>query len=636
MFALSLALTIVVTVAIILVFVVFVILENRFTSNYQSSLKKDTKAIEFLEGQYQDLQVNQDNHKYWSISREAIPDSALIDWLKHYVDGCTENDNFKVRVDHDKFIFLCWPSKLNSPVPQSPLHFVPTLLTTLGILGTFIGVSFGLSGIDLQSTSDFVALQKSVTSLIDGLKTAFYTSAFGMLLAVPSILFVIPLSLRKRKNSRDSLRNRLSKIAILETPTHFLSRMDNQSNQDAARELKQAAQVLSQLDMPGTEAIGSHVAAALRPAFADIAKDLAKQRQAIEAQRQELLTHLIGELRTEVVEPVVQRLDASAEMTRDASEAVRELKNELGGISQSLAGSVETIQLFQTKTLEELQLFAKSLQQTLHDFQSETKGVLEQVSIDVRSAVDQSIEGMKAQRAAFEESAVRASQVMDTARENLHSTLSNIDDMLRNTRLTVQEELEKFRDGYQGSLTTFLDQQNEQLSELLDQQRQGLTDVVDDLRQVFQNDSQVMSQYIHDSMENVRSTAKTVGDLVNTLGLQDGHQMAQIRELAKEMGDEVQRIETANKTMMMRTQSSYQNMSEQLEHALKIGNDRLSEYLEKASEVYVRNLNGFDENSAKVCRSLENTSIQFMAVADYLNESTQKLVSAQQSQNGHH
>jgi len=484
-------------------------------------------------------------------------------------------------------------------------------------LGTFIGVSIGLQGLDLQSTSDFATLQNSITSLLDGLKTAFYTSAVGMFFAVLSILWIIPRASGARKDSRNSLRDRLIKIAVLETPTHFLSRVDNQASQDAARELKQAAQVLSQLDMPGAEAIGSHVAAALRPAFTNIAKDLAEQRQAIEAQRQELLTHLIGELRTEVVEPVAQRLDISAEMTRDASEAVRELKNELGGISQSLAGSVETIQLFQTKTLEELQVFAKSLQQTLHEFQSETKGVLEQVSTDVRSAVDESIEGMKAQRTAFEDSAERASQVMDTARDNLHSTLSNIDEMLRNTRLTVQEELEKFRDGYQGSLTTFFDQQNEQLSDLLNQQRQGLTDVVEDLRRVFQNDAQVMSQHIHDSMENVRSTAKTVGDLVNTLGLQDGHQMAQLREISKGMGDEVQRLE-----------KSYRNMSQQLENALTIGNERLSEYLKEASEVYVKNLHGFDENSAKVCRSLEEMAVQCVAVADYLNESTQKLVSA--------
>lgn len=701
----SIGLTISVIILIMLVFLAFMVVESRFTRKYRETFRTDARAIKFLETQYQEVQSRQQKIQNWDITLDT-QSYEWIDWLHHYLDGDMQHGMFRARVEHGKFVFLCWPSKLNYPVPQSPSHFVPTLLTTIGILGTFLGVSIGLQGIDLQAANDFTSLQESITALIEGLRTAFYTSVVGMCTAIVSILWIIPRSAGTRQKSRDNLRNRLSAIAVLETPTHFLSRMSNEANQDASHDLKQAVHTLSTFQIPGAreiglqvaeslqpsfnqisenlstqretiasqhiptamdigekiaeelqpafhkilhelsaqreanaakdiptaDAIGMQVAKALQPAFSKISDDLSTQREAIEADRQELLTHLISKLRTEIVEPVAQQLNASASMTREASEAVLELKNELGGISQSLASSVETIQRFQTKTLEELQQFASSLQQTLNDFQSETKGVLNQVATDVRSAVDQSIEGMKAQRTAFEESAERASQVMDTAWTNLHSTLSNIDEMLSNTHMTVQEELEKFREGYQGSLATFFDQQNDQLSGLLDQQRQGLTDIVEELRQVFQNDAQIMAKHIHDSMANVRDTAKAVGDLVNTLGLAEGHQMAQLKELAKEMGDEVQRIQTSHTDLIKQVEADYQNMSQQLQEALINGNEQLSKYLKEADEVYSRNLQNFDRDAAKVCQGLESTSGLFIGIAEHLVMAAEQL---HQSQNGH-
>jgi len=50
----------------------------------------------------------------------------------------------------------------------------PTILTSMGIFGTFLGVALGLSYFD---TSD---IQSSVPGLIDGLKTAFWTSIAGL------------------------------------------------------------------------------------------------------------------------------------------------------------------------------------------------------------------------------------------------------------------------------------------------------------------------------------------------------------------------------------------------------------------------------------------------------------------------
>lgn len=60
--------------------------------------------------------------------------------------------------------------KINSPFAS----YIPMLLTSLGILGTFIGISIGLATFN---PSD---IDSSIANLLAGMKTAFYTSLAGM------------------------------------------------------------------------------------------------------------------------------------------------------------------------------------------------------------------------------------------------------------------------------------------------------------------------------------------------------------------------------------------------------------------------------------------------------------------------
>jgi hypothetical protein len=58
------------------------------------------------------------------------------------------------------------------------LEYAPTLMTSLGILGTFAGVVIGLVHFDTEKIDD------SIPELLGGLKTAFLTSVFGMATAM--------------------------------------------------------------------------------------------------------------------------------------------------------------------------------------------------------------------------------------------------------------------------------------------------------------------------------------------------------------------------------------------------------------------------------------------------------------------
>lgn len=56
-------------------------------------------------------------------------------------------------------------------------ELIPSLLTSLGILGTFIGLMRGLTGLDM---SDAAALMNGIPTLLDGMRFAFGTSVAGI------------------------------------------------------------------------------------------------------------------------------------------------------------------------------------------------------------------------------------------------------------------------------------------------------------------------------------------------------------------------------------------------------------------------------------------------------------------------
>ena len=594
-------------------------------------------------------------------------------WLKKHLGT---DDPSKFRKQDDKFLLINYPSVLARPIPRSSLRFVTTLCTAIGVLGTFYGIQDGLQGINL-STQDSKQLMASSTNLLSGMKTAFSTSLMGL---GSGSLFTLVLfgSDVFRQKRRDSLRQSLNKIATLETTDNAngevvaaLSRVSNKLTglnklsseaigQAVGNSIAEQFAGLNQLSANAIgQAVGEQVRSAILPALQAIFREQQQLRQLQENQGQKVLEELIQDLRVQVLEPIAVRLDRSAELTQQASQAVMTLHQELGGISQSLASSILTIQNFQKQTLVELQGFANNLGLTLNQFQTDTTGVLQQTSLEIHRAVEQSIQGMIAQRSAFQESAeqasatfrgireelqtalqtraeveqqilqatqtgiiqiltqanssfqqqtstlqavgVQASGLMNDAKDNLVATLGNIHETLTATRQTVEEDLTKFRQEYQANLQMLFQQQNNLLEETLGEQRDGLARVVTNLDHVFQAEAQRRSQLSEEvdrSMNQIRQAAVEVGRLVNAVGLHDSQRLLQLQELARGIGEQVQKVD-----------NSYRELSSSFSDSLMTWQNHFNEsqthFFDKA-----------DSSMARVCDNLLRTAEVLVAAND--------------------
>jgi hypothetical protein len=91
-------------------------------------------------------------------------------------------------------IFLLWAYFFFFKFTPTTVANAPAVLTSLGIFATFVGVASGLSGFD---TGD---VQGSIPALLDGLKTAFWSSIAGI---GGAVLIKLKHLVRARRSDED-------------------------------------------------------------------------------------------------------------------------------------------------------------------------------------------------------------------------------------------------------------------------------------------------------------------------------------------------------------------------------------------------------------------------------------------------
>ncbi|RUR86879.1 hypothetical protein ACF3DV_13205 [Chlorogloeopsis fritschii PCC 9212] len=576
------------------------------------------------------------------------PSDKLLRWLNEHI-GTDQQNRIEQRKRNNKYLLIKYPAILSRPVPRSSLRFVTTLCTAIGVLGTFYGIQQGLQDVNLDTRS-MEQLMPAIKQLIAGMQTAFSTSLMG-LGSGSAFTLVLFISDFIRQNQRDSLREKLDNITIQETAVN----QESNSFQQVANNLNSLAKNLSGLQQLSPELIGEAVGKKILPGLEAIFKEQQRLRKLQENQGQRVLENLIQDLRTQVLEPIADRLDRSAELTQQASEAVLTLHRDLGT-------SITTIQSFQEQTLTQLQEFANDLSLTLSQFQTDTRGVLEQTAVEINRAVNQSIQGMTAQRTAFQESAEnaaatfrgireeleqalqqravveqqmlqatrtgminilseahrtfreqnsvlettgnQASSLMTSARDNLLDALGNIDHTLTACRQTVQEDLTSFRKEYQVNLQNFFAHQNNLLEETLGQQRDGLSGVVNHLDSVFQEEYQrrrELSNQANEDMNLIRRTTREVGEFANAIGLNSSQRLIQLQEIAREIATQVRDI-----------QSEYRALS----HTFK---NSLNDWKEHFEKTHTHFFSEADTAITQVCQNLYHSADVLVKATDNRN-----------------
>ncbi len=130
-------------------------------------------------------------NKIWKVYNSSIVE--IKEDGKHFICQTIDADNF-----YNNDVLL--KERMNTKI----LNYIPQLMVGLGLLGTFLGLSMGLSNLDLKDNS-------GINQLLDGVKTSFYTSLYGMYFSI-TFTILINLHLGEIEKKILELKDKLNSI----------------------------------------------------------------------------------------------------------------------------------------------------------------------------------------------------------------------------------------------------------------------------------------------------------------------------------------------------------------------------------------------------------------------------------------
>jgi chromosome segregation ATPase len=119
------------------------------------------------------------------------------------------------------YIYRVWTLKDTNKIVPYVYDSIPTVFTTLGILGTFVGIYFGLRQFNVNDVT------ASIPSLLEGLKTAFTTSIWGISL---SLIFGKSSQIVLREVEMKAPPKPTDELAALQEMTLILKESKDQNN----------------------------------------------------------------------------------------------------------------------------------------------------------------------------------------------------------------------------------------------------------------------------------------------------------------------------------------------------------------------------------------------------------------------
>lgn len=200
--------------------------------------------------------------------------------------------------------------KVDQLIHRRMLELIPDVMTSLGILGTFMGLVWGLREFE---PSNYEAMTASVTSLVDGIKVAFLTSIYGL-----SMSLVFSYSM---KNGYSALLNSLQ---------HFLDRFhavivpsaEMEAQNILVNNQREQNELLRTLTSEFSDQVAHGFAEALTPTLDQINGSLGNMMSAITDNQQIFLQEIVDSFVAEMHQTFHLQFDQFGKQITDLNEVI--------------------------------------------------------------------------------------------------------------------------------------------------------------------------------------------------------------------------------------------------------------------------------------------------------------------------
>ena len=362
---------------------------------------------------------------------------------------------------------------------------VPTILVGLGILGTFIGMVYGLLSFSENVVfTQTEAMQSAIEGLISGVSIAFVTSVYGML---TSLVFNVVEKERIGKTGRSiaKLQRALDQTFTLTTQEEISFRQEDELAQqtaalksfstDLANEIKVAmAQGRHEIILEPQQApnaFSDAMAERLAPSLSDLNDAVKELREQKEESSTEAIGKLINAFQDSISGETVRQMETLATTVDDVSQNLKDLPRQMTEMMASVQDKID--QTFLT-------LSATSEEQT-----GQTKSMLDGMIGTIQNAVEMQQYGL--------------TSTTEKLNEEMRQIATDIRDLLESVANQTNDHLSQRIADFE----SILNQQKQSIEEITAGTTRASAESADRMRQLVDQSANQLGERVHDMEQSV-------------------------------------------------------------------------------------------------------------------------------------
>ena len=456
--------------------------------------------------------------------------------------------------------------------------------TGIGILGTFIGLTIGLAGVDTSSTG---ALSSSISGLLGGMSTAFVTSIFGI---VSAIVFGVWHS-QNMKRFGDAV-------------SRFTDALDQVFIRKSVEEILLEELAESRAQRAAMEQLSTDMAISICDHLPDVLDQLAEKMDSAMkgnldtmlaglSERQDKQTEQLMQISSNTNSLVIGGFDQLGDvLKKGVGQGAEELGNSLKNLSSDIASLAEGIRdILDRSTKASSEANQKTLD-ALNEAISKMNETMEGMANKQTEETDKNIQRMTA---LMEEMKTTMKDIFDKMAASAKEQRAEIDKIAKDSADQTKENLGVINASVKELMAEIADQM-QQMQSMMDMHEKHMQETLDQMRQAVSSSGNVVNA-AGKTVEAAGKTAKVFVEAADDVSMK-------LKTAAEPLQKAAQPLQQAAASLDSGVQVLAQSMTKQQAEAKSV-----AESMQKISDDYM-------ESSLYVKSALEEARNSWTAYED--------------------
>lgn len=586
---------------VLIVFCILFIVGAYFCIKWFNDIKNAKTSINKVCSVLQKYSRDSLSENYGNLQEEITKAPYAKVWKK-FERTLFKNGNEGIMMTQDPDSFYNNQSLLED-IPLAIFHAMPGIFTGLGLLGTFVGITIGISGINLGNIE---TMKNGIEVLLQGTNTAFITSVIGLVLA----LGYNGLNNYYYRPYNQALMGLIDQLNILfpaKSIEEFMSKQAEQAEEQtiAMRELngelvgrleEMFVKLSQSIDVALKNNLSESFSHTLEPVFQNLNQSIDK------------LGSSAGDTLSKSIE------QGAGDQIQGLAVTLQDFQGKMGNMmevserlnTENTARIQNSVAQIVTKLNEAMDANIEKQASTNEASQAAMKQLMEEMNSNMKAALGQMVEaGRTANQALLQTTEATRGTIQEITNTMSRSTRNQTEDMLKVTNNMKESVLEVLK-GLQNDLN--------KRNQAMDSYMAGLRDMLGSNREIMVSAGKTADRFALASTP-MQKVADTLGNqlnlVVNASNQFNAHVDQNVQQLVQASQSNQKDLEMIRDSInMMRSawenyQQTFQGVSREMREATETLGKSLERYNASTSKWLDESLGRYDKSIRDAMESLQ-------------------------------